>query len=161
MTSPQAKLREARFFLTLMKELERSGQPLVERDQVRDEMAFLLSALLNSLYAVTEHLKAVVDLEAVKNFKTQHPLIFGSKLGLRNLTVHERHVAPSSRTYIPTNGGANLVFSQPRAESADLVFRAEYYFEPEGESAHIVSLSSSVLASLESFAGVHGIHAET
>lgn len=114
MSNPSAKLREANFFLDLLARLEATATPLVPGSAVQDELSFLLSALLNALYAATEHLKPRAGQQAVKGFKKEHPLIFDGRTGLRNLTVHERHVSPAPTHYIaPRGSGVDLVFSEP------------------------------------------------
>jgi len=97
------KIEEAKFFLTLLERLEKSGQSLTKRT-VQDEATYLTSALMNACYSALEHLKAEVLGEvgrtdgetsrviienklgrSVNDFKTRHPEI-GPKQ--RRISVH-------------------------------------------------------------------------
>lgn len=166
MTNAPAKLREAEFFLRLLETLETKGDPLVQDFSVIDEVTFTLSAVLNAFYSVTEHLKLRENdsdsaserkhkrerKEAVIAFKKRHPIIFDSNIGLRNLTVHERHIVPSPERYVPPIGNrVDFVFSEPATQSTNLVFRAEYYVEIGGEQLHIISLCRDHYAALLKF----------
>ena len=158
MTNAPAKLREARFFLGLLETLECTGTSLVSNFQIREQVSFALSGALNALYSATEHLKSSAGALAVQEFKKSHPVIFDSKNGLRNLTVHERHIAPSPVYYVPPKGNAvHLVFSEPATQSANLVFRAEYYVEVAGEHLNIVGLCREHCLHLSEFAAQHGL----
>lgn len=173
MTNPAAKIRESRYFLALLRELDRSRQPFFAAAvpaapnattvvspaaSVRDEVSYLLSAFLNAVYAATDHMKPVAGVEGVKTFKAAHPAVFDGKAGLRNLTVHEKHIAPAPYGYVPAKGGAvHLVFSQPATASAHLVFREIFYVEYGDEQLVIVDLGLEVMGALEAFAATYGI----
>ena len=136
MTNVPAKLREARFFLRLLTSIEATGTPLVGNiHELRDEFGFVLSGFLNACYAATELLKPLArkDVEA---FKKVHALVYGE--GLRNVTVHERHISPSLSRYISLGeAGASTT-----AQSAPTL-RFEYYFDPVGTPVHVTSLCES------------------
>ena len=158
MTNASAKLREAHFFLRLLFQLESTGKPLFSESSLRDEFAFVLSGLLNALYATTEHLKPVAGVAAVQGFKKSHPLIFDPKKGLRNLTVHERHVSPALAAYVAPRGNAvDLVFREPAGESTNLAFRSEYYVEAGGDPVHITKLCEQQYATLCEFSLRFGV----
>jgi hypothetical protein len=140
-----AKLREARFFLRLLTRIEETATPLVGNiHEIRDEFSFVLSGFLNACYAATEFLEPVAGKD-VEAFKKLHALVYGK--GLRNLTVHERHISPSLSRYIsPGGAGASTA-----AESA-LTLRFEYYFDPLGGPIHVTSLCESHYQALLAFA---------
>ena len=150
-----AKLREARFFLDLLERVESSAECLLPASTVDEEISYLLSAFLSAVYATTEQLKSIAGVEAVKAFKEQHPLTFGSKNGLRNLTIHERHISPTEDRYVP-QAAADLVFSEPATSSSDLVFQAEYYVWGQGEVHRITTLCGAQYAQLAQFAAAQG-----
>lgn len=95
------KLTEAKFFLELLDVLEDRGVSLTHAASSSDEASFLLSAVLNSLYSALEQAKPIVGVDAVTAYKSAHPLIFKGNGGLRNITVHERHVGVDYEGYIP------------------------------------------------------------
>jgi hypothetical protein len=161
MTNPAAKLREAQFFLRLLNQLEAVNVPLLAGGVRRDEFAFVLSGLLNAFYSATEHLKVNAGTEAVRSFKKHHPIIFDSRTGLRNLTVHERHVSPALTHYVPPKGNAvNLVFREKATRSTDLRFRSEYYVNTQDAAVHINSVCREQYAALIAFAASHGVLVE-
>ncbi len=160
MTNTPAKLREAEFFLQLLQRLESTGEPFLQESAVRDEFSFVLSGLLNAFYAATEHMKPKAGVLAVQIFKKDHPIIFDSKTGLRNLTVHERHVSPARTAYFAPKGRADLIFAEPAKKSTDLVFRSEYFVEAGGDPLHINGLVKQQYIALSEFAARHGITTE-
>jgi hypothetical protein len=144
-TNVSAKLREARFFLRLLMSIEKTRTPLVGNiHELRDEFGFVLSGFLNSCYAATEFLKPVAGKE-VEAFKKLHALVYGK--GLRNLTVHERHISPSLSRYVALGEAGESA----TAESASTL-RFEYYFDPLGTPVHVTSLCESHYRALLVFA---------
>jgi len=105
------KIEEAKYFLTLLTGIEKSGQPLTKRN-VHDEATYLTSALMNACYSVLEHLRNGIAMEveriygkasksrirkelghSVGKFKKKHPEI-GKQRGIsvhRNPVPVERH----------------------------------------------------------------------
>ena len=161
MADASAKLREAKFFLELLKTLENKGAPLTVNIPICDEIAFILSGALNALYSATEHLKSNAGVVAIKEFKLRYPLIFDGKNGLRSLTVHERHISPSPVNYVPPKGNAvRLVFSEPATQSASLVFRSQYYVEVDSDQLHIVSFVQDHYTALSELASQYGVTAK-
>jgi hypothetical protein len=148
-TNVPAKLREARFFLRLLSRIEETATPLVGNiHDLRDEFGFVLSGFLNACYAATELLKPVAGRD-VEVFKKLHTRVYGK--GLRNLTVHERHISPSLSRYV-TPGWAG---ASTGAKSAPTL-RFEYYFDPSEEPIRVTSLCESHYQSLLAFAA--GFH---
>ena len=146
MTNTPAKLREAHFFLRLLEQMERTGRPLLGNvHDLRDEYAFVLSGFLGACYAATEHLKTSADKSEVETFKQFHERIYGK--GLRNLTVHERHISPSPTHYISVSG------------QTPMIIQFEYYFTPE-EAVPVTSLCQQHYAALIKFAAQHGVRTE-
>jgi hypothetical protein len=148
-TNIAPKIREARFFLQLLTRIEETGTPLVGSiHALRDEFAFVLSGFLNACYAATEFLKPIAgkDLAA---FKKLHALVYGK--GLRNLTVHERHISPSLSRYVAAGAAASTA-----AELAPTL-RFEYYFDPNGEPIRVTSLCGSHYQALLAFAANFGV----
>mgnify|MGYP003582211227 FL=1 len=113
MSDAKSKLKEARFFMELLEALETRGDSLTTNSSTREEVSFLLSAILNSFYSVTEYLKNVINISEVQNYKKLHPLFYSGKNGLRNITVHERHIEADYIGYIPPVGKVNLVLGLP------------------------------------------------
>ena len=113
LTEAEGKLAEARFFLGLLKRIEKD-QP-VTTDSLDNEATYLTSALLNACYSVLEHLRGqgkhalraaakqddLAELEEDVNstFQQNHDLYAQAKRGsgtscrgLRHLSVHRKVV---------------------------------------------------------------------
>ena len=144
MLHASAKLREARFFLRLLTRIEETATPLLgNAHEIREEYSFVLSGFLNACYSALEQLKATFPKE-VKAFKTHHAEIYGQ--GLRNVTVHERHISPSLSHYITLGGRAEAKAAQSAATR-----QFEYYFDPIGEPVQITTFCSSHFQALLAF----------
>jgi hypothetical protein len=100
------KLAEARFFLELLDALESRSSSLTNNASRQEESSYLLSAILNAFYSALEQAKPIAGVEAIKEYKLTHPVIFNSKEGLRNITVHERHIGSDHEGYIPPAGNS-------------------------------------------------------
>ncbi len=100
------KLAEARFFLELLDALESRNLSLTNNASCQEESSYLLSAILNAFYSALEQAKPIAGVEAIKEYKLAHPIIFNSKEGLRNITVHERHIGSDHEGYIPPAGNS-------------------------------------------------------
>ena len=106
--SVNEKLDEAKFFLEMFHTLEKR-ESLTYDFKIQEEASFLLSAILNSFYSVTEIAKDDgIRRTDVDNFKNSHPLFYSGsgKGGLRNTTVHVKHISPDHSGYIPPKGDA-------------------------------------------------------
>lgn len=101
-----AKMAEAKFFLELLDVLAGRRVSLTSAASSGDEASFLLSAVLNSLYSALEQAKPLIGVDAVMAYKSEHSLIFKGNGGLRNVTVHERHVGADYVGYVPVPGNA-------------------------------------------------------
>ena len=140
-----AKLREARFFLRLLTRIEETATPLLGNvHDGREEYSFVLSGFLNACYAATDQPKASVPKD-VEAFKAQHASIYGK--GLRNLTVHERHISPSLSHYIAPSSTTEATTAQSTPTR-----RFEFYFDSVGEPVHVTALCNSHLQALLMFA---------
>ena len=165
MSNAKLKLQEARFFLELLDTLEQRGDSLTTNSTAKDEVSFLLSAILNSFYSVTEHLKDVIDISKIQDYKKLHPLFYSGKCGLRNITVHERHVEADHKGYIPPVGKVNLTLRPlPKIISEQnipgivtLRLTPRYYLEVEGRMVLISDLCQEQCFELSKFVD-HCIH---
>ena len=112
------KLKEAHFFIELLEALEKRGDSLTNVAPPIEEASFLLSAILNSFYSTIELLKDIVGKEQIAKFKSSFPIFYnradkdGDQPGLRNLTVHVRHVEVDHEGYKPPIGRVNLNLRQ-------------------------------------------------
>lgn len=161
-----AKLCEAQFFLELLDALEARKRPLANESSAAQEASYLLGAFLNSLYSALEHAKSSVSVAEVKAYKNARPDLLGGN-GIRNVTVHERHVEASHAGYIPPSGNAvNFDFRRPprlvqeekaRSNGAVLQMGPSYYFDYGGKPVHVTDLCTSELYELRKFLRAHGV----
>lgn len=100
------KLAEARFFLELLDVLESRNASLSNEATCGEEASYLLSAVLNALYSALEQAKPILGVDVMKTYKDTQSTIFKGRGGLRNVTVHERHIGPDHAGYIPPPGNA-------------------------------------------------------
>ncbi|MCB1764445.1 MAG: hypothetical protein KDJ22_00075 [Candidatus Competibacteraceae bacterium] len=106
MNDTDIKLQEALFFIELLEALEKRNDSLTNIADPEREASFLLSAILNSFYSTTELLKETIGNEEVNNFRKMFPLLYnradknGEQKGLRNLTVHVKHVEIDYKGFI-------------------------------------------------------------
>lgn len=158
--SAATKLGEAQFFLELLDALDRRKRPLTNESSAAQEVSYLLSAFLNSLYSALEHAKASSDVEAIKAYKKSRPDIFEHE-GMRNVTVHEQQVEASHAGYIPPPGNAvNFDFrpiprlvqeERARADGVNFNLGPNYYFECGGRLVSVTDLCSTELYELRKF----------
>ncbi|MET4000494.1 hypothetical protein [Marinobacterium sp. MBR-109] len=144
--SASEKLAEARFFLELLDALESRNSPLTRDATCEKEASYLLSAILNALYSALEQAKPIIGVDALKKYKDENTSIFKGKGGLRNITVHDRHVSPDFSGYIPP--APNAVNFDMRAKPK-LIEEVEE-FTPDGVikvtlgSSHYVDLGTGL-----------------
>lgn len=158
MADVETKLQEAKFFLELLDALEQRGNSLTSVASAKEEASFLLSAILNSFYSVTEHAKAIVGAERVKQFKSKFPLFYAGKEGLRNITVHQKHIGTDHEGYIPPAGDrVRIDFrSEPKLIKQNkipgrLVFVPYYYVIINNELVRIIELCYDHYYQLQKF----------
>jgi len=85
--SVNEKLDEAKFFLEMFHTLEKR-ESLTYDFKIQEEASFLLSAILNSFYSVTEIAKDDgIRRTDVDNFKNSHPLFYSGS-GIRWVKKH-------------------------------------------------------------------------
>lgn len=164
--SSAAKLAEASFFLELLDALENRKRPLTSSATPAMEVSYLLSAILNSLYSALEQAKPIAGVEAVKAYKAAHSALLGGQ-GIRNITIHEKHVGVDHSGYIPTPGNAlNLDFrkaprlvQEERATSKGIALRlgANHYIEHEGKLTDVTELCFRQFYALRAFLSAHGV----
>jgi hypothetical protein len=103
------------------------------------EASYLFSAILNAFYSVTEICGGNSSL-LVKNFKSIYPLIYSGsgKGGLRNTSVHVRHIQVEHKKYSkPARGtlvlrfGVNPKLTLPDEGQGVLKLRFEKVFHVE------------------------------
>jgi len=102
------KLEETKFFLELLDALEKRGESLTNNGDTEKEASYILSAILNGFYSVTELAKETnkEKVSDIKAFKKDNPIIYAGsgKGGLRNTTVHVKHINIDHSGYIPPKG---------------------------------------------------------
>jgi hypothetical protein len=158
------KLEEVKFFLELFDALEQRGQSLTNTNTVEREASFIFSAILNSFYSVTELAKDDgAKKEEVQTFKIAHPLIYAGsgKGGLRNTTVHVKHIVIDHAGYIPPKGNeVNINFKKtPKLvqEKKDkevgivLKFTPYFYIEINKEMKRIMAVVENHFSELRKF----------
>lgn len=146
MSDANIKLKEAHFFIELLEALEKRGDSLTNVAPPKEEASFLLSAILNSFYSVTEHAKSIITVDKVQAFKESFPLFYKGKQGLRNMTVHEKHVEIDHEGYVRPVGKVDFSFRpepkliQHKTGSTKLSFVTSFYLEVDGELKRITEL---------------------
>ena len=164
--SSAAKLAEASFFLELLDTLEIRKRPLTHGSTPALEVSYLVSAILNSLYSALEQAKPIASVEAVKAYKDAHSALFGGQ-GIRNTTIHEKHVGIDHAGYIPPSGSAvNFDFrttprlvQEERVTSNGVVLRmgANHYIEYEGKLTNVTELCFQQFSELRAFLVSRGV----
>lgn len=87
--------------------LEARSISFTDRFEIEEEASFILSAILNGFFSTLElAMDGGAKRTDVKNFKNSHPLFYAraNKGGLRNTTVHVKHIKPDHSGYIPPKG---------------------------------------------------------
>ncbi len=154
------KLSEASFFLELLDALKERKRPLTNRATPMLEVSYLLGAILNSLYSALEQAKPIAGVEAVKAYKAAHSTLLGGQ-GIRNMTIHEKHVGTDYSGYIPSSGNAvnfdlritPLLVEEEQAVSTGVVLHmgASHYIEHEGKLAEVTELCFQQFYELREF----------
>jgi len=164
--SSAAKLAEAGFFLELLDALEKRKRPLTHGAIPGLEVSYLLGAVLNSLYSALEQAKPIAGVEAVKAYKAAHSALLGG-MGIRNITIHEKHVGIDHFGYIPPPGNAvNFDFrrtprlvqeEQAASKGVALHMGATHYIEYEGKLTDVTELCFQQFYELRAFLCSRGV----
>ena len=166
------KINESKFHIELLEVIVKSGKTLTHQKSTEEEASYILSAILNAFYSVTELSGGNKNIK-VKEFKDNHPIIYAGsgKGGLRNTTVHVSHVKIDHSGYKPPKGDAvNLNFretpklimeqeSQQDKNSVTLRFTPDFYIEVQGELKNVIDLCTQHLYELENFIKNNDINA--
>jgi len=156
------KIKESKFHIELLETLEQSGKTLTHQNSTEEEASYILSAILNAFYSVTELSGENKDLK-VKTFKNQFPSIYAgvSKGGLRNTTVHVSHVKIDHSGYIPPSGGEVnfnmrptpklIVDAKKDTTSVDFNFTPNFYIKVDGKLKNVIEFCTQHLHALETF----------
>lgn len=164
--SSAAKLAEAGFFLELLDVLENRKRSLTHGSAVAMEVSYLLGAVLNSLYSALEQAKPSIGVAEVQAYKTAHTTLLGGK-GIRNITIHERHVVIDHSGYIPPPGHAvsfdlretPRLVQEERAASNGVALHmgVTHYIEYEGELTGVTELCFKQFYELREFLASRGV----
>ncbi|WP_273024176.1 hypothetical protein [Rheinheimera sp.] len=155
------KLEEAKFHIELLYLIQKTGASLTHINSPEKEASYLFSAILNAFYSVIEVGGFKSSLH-VKNFKSLHPLIYAGsgKGGLRNTSVHVRHIQVEHGTYPkPTKGPVVLRFGvSPKLAMQDktqgvvnLRFEKIFHVELDNELVPIAEFCNEHLKQLTEF----------
>ncbi|MEW8348255.1 MAG: hypothetical protein AB2687_08080 [Candidatus Thiodiazotropha taylori] len=161
------KLEEVQFFIELYNALEMSGVSFTRNTIKEKEASYILSAILNGFYSATELLKNnKKNIEQVIKFKNQYPVIYSrsEKGGLRNTTVHVKHVGIDYSGYISQSGN-NLNFNFKRSpklitnptnisEKVILNHNKYFYLKIDDEHIRVSDLVGDHYYTLERFAQI-------
>ena len=164
MSDANIKLKETQFFLELLEALEKREDSLTNIAPPVEEASFLLSAILNSFYSVTEHVNQHIKIllgkekddkfkaKEVKDFRDLFPIYYNRadqekiEPGKRNLTVHVKHVRVDHEGYKPPVGKVNFSFRpepkliKHKAGTTNLSLVPYFYLEVDGEFKRIIEL---------------------
>lgn len=164
--SSATKLGEAGFFLELLDALKQRKRALTNESAPAQEVSYLLGAILNSLYSALEQAKPIAGVEAVKTYKATHSTLFGGQ-GIRNMTIHEKHVGVDHSGYIPPPGNAvnldlrktPLLVREERATSTGdaLHMGAAHYIEYDGKLTDATELCFQHFYELREFLISRGV----
>ena len=120
MSDANIKLKEAHFFIELLEALEKRGDSLTNIAPPIRGGFFLLSAILNSFYSVTEHVNQYIKVltgkendyklkaQQVSDFRNKFKFFYEFCKGIRNTTVHIKHKEIDDQGYKPPVGVVNL-----------------------------------------------------
>ncbi len=164
--SSAAKLEEAGFFLELLDALEHRKRALTSSSEPSTEVSYLLGAVLNSLFSALEQAKPIAGVDAIKSYKAAHSALLGGN-GIRNLTIHEKHVGIHHSGYISPPGNAvnfdirktpRLVQEERLASTGvALHMGANHYIEHEGKLTDVTELCFQQFYELRAFLASYGI----
>lgn len=101
------KLDETKFYIELFHVLETRSDTLTSKFNIEQEASFVLSAILNGFFSTAEMaMENGKKRDKVEVFKKAHPLFYAHSTngGLRNTTVHVKHIKPDHSGYIPPKG---------------------------------------------------------
>lgn len=164
--SSATKLAEGFFFLELLDALDKRKRPLTHGSTSAQEVSYLLGAVLNSIYSALEHAKPIAGVEAVKAYKAAHSALFGGK-GIRNLTIHEKHIGIAHSGYIPPPGNAVNFYGgkaprlvqeeQEASKGVNFYTGATHYIQYEGALTDVTGLCFQQLYALRTFLASNGV----
>ncbi|WP_330130922.1 hypothetical protein [Shewanella xiamenensis] len=163
----QFKLEEIKFHLELLYAIEESGKSLTLINNPEKEASYLVSAVLNAFYSLTEMCGGKGN-QYVKEFREIYPSIYAGsgKGGLRNTTVHVAHKRIDFSGYIsPQNGRVNFHFKEtpklaPLEKSVGKVtlrFSPNFYLKINGEMVAIVDYFHEHLGALKKLVSRLGV----
>jgi hypothetical protein len=163
--SSAEKLAEGVFFIELLDALDKRKRPLTHGSTSALEVSYLLGAVLNSFYAALEQAKPIAGVEAVKAYKSAHSELFGGK-GIRNITIHEKHIRIAHSGYIPPPSNAVDFYGRktPRlvqeeqvaSKGVNFYMGATHYIEYKGALTDVTVLCFQQLYALRTFLDSHG-----
>ncbi|WP_134057949.1 hypothetical protein [Rheinheimera aquimaris] len=155
------KLEEAAFHIELLYLIQKSGASITHIGNLEKEASYLFSAILNAFYSVTEICGSKTSMQ-VRNFKNLYPLIYSrsEKGGLRNTSVHVRHIQVENNIYAkPAKGTVVLRFGvSPKLSMPDfthgvvkLRFEKVFHIEIDNELLAIAEFCNEHLKQLTDF----------
>jgi len=157
----QFKIKEIKFHIELLDVIVQNSTTLTHQESTEEEASYILSAILNSFFSVTELLGGW-DNNEVKIFKDEHPVIYANsnRGGLRNTTVHVSHVKINHVGYIPSSNfnfrhTPKLILEKELKENKDVVtfnFTPDFYIEIEGKLVNIIDFCTQHLYKIERLA---------
>ena len=122
--------------------------------------------MLNALYSALEQAKPVLGVDAVKAYKHERSSLLGGK-GLRNMTIHEKHVAIDHSGYIPLDRyslnfdlrKSPRLIQEARSASVGIVLNigATHYIELDGKLVHVTDLFFKQFYELRQFLIKNGV----
>lgn len=153
------KINEARFFMELINVIELSGKTLTHQKTTEEEVSYLLSAILNTFYSITE-IAGGKDNKNVLDFRVNNMTIYGhsSNGGLRNTTVHVSHIGIDHAGNVPSS---TFIFTQKpklvieeenlKPEKNVSKFNPNFYIKINDKLTDVFELCFSHLLVLEKF----------
>ena len=155
------KLEEVKFHIELLYAIQETGKSLTHINDPIKEASYLLSAVLNAFYSVTE-MCGGKKINLVKEFRESNPKIYAGsgKGGLRNTTVHLSHKQIDFSGYVPPKAGMikmnfketpKLVPNKYQDGVLHLNFTTIFYIEICDELISVVDFCNEHLKLLEKF----------
>lgn len=157
------KLEEVKFHIELLYAIQETGKSLTHINDPMREASYLLSAILNAFYSVTE-ICGGKRVDLIKEFKDRHPEIYAGsgKGGLRNTTVHMTHKQIDFSGYVPPKAGEvnfnfkdtpKLVPSNVQDGVINLNFTTIFYINICDELISVVDFCDEHLSHLKKLVG--------
>lgn len=140
-----AKVKEAQFFLDLMKRVEDSQTPSLKGYTAEEEYNYYLDGFWNACYSATHYFDHVSPTlkKAFKDFREKtHADFYAYGTGLRSKSVHDKPVTAEKKAYHPPNGNSvnfdPIPSTPPMWNEVNWVFKNDHYF-PSLSSKHTVT----------------------